>query len=155
LFVLYQIAARSGCKSNNIREKCMKIMSGIAVAGLMLGALVLGSTVSLGQDDECGNRVIQVTVGENGEPVLTYHGGSAEEVHACRGNTVRWVLNGPNRGYFVDFFDGAPFDGAQRLGSNGNVVSIVIGESAETGDYEYGVNFADGEPIDPKIIVDR
>ena len=127
------------------------------ISGLVaeFGALVLGSTESLGQDDDCGNRVIQVTVGENGEPVLKYRGGSAEEVHACRGDTVRWVLNGPNREYFVDFYDGAPFDGARKQGSHDNVVSIVIGESAETGDYEYGVNFADGEPMDPKIIIDR
>jgi hypothetical protein len=132
----------------------MRIMSGIAIAGLVLGALIVGSTESLGDQAECGNRVIQVTVGENGKPVLTYQGGSADEVHACRGNTVRWVLNGPDRQYFVDFFSGAPFAGAKKIGSNGNVVSIVIGESAEKRAYDYGVNFADGGGIDPKIIVD-
>jgi len=136
----------------------MKIMSAIAVAGLMFGALVLGSSESLGQDGDCdhgGNHVIQVREGSDGQPVLKYRSGSAEEVTVCNGDSVRWVLNGPNREYFVDFFDGAPFEDAQRLGSNKNVVEVTISESAEAGDYEYGVNFADGGHMDPRIIVDR
>ena len=132
----------------------MRIMSGITIAGLVLGALIVGSTESFGDQPECGNRVIQVSVGEGGVPVLKYQGGSAEEVHVCKGDSVRWVLNGSDREYFVDFFDGAPFAGATRRGSNGNVVEITIGDSAESGEYEYGVNFAGGGGMDPKIIVD-
>ncbi len=155
MFVSYQTAARSGCKSDNKRGNVMKIMNGLAVAGFIFGALILSSTESLGdQEPDCGNRVIQVTVGENGEPKLSYQGGSADKVHTCRGNTVRWVLTGPNREYLVDFFDGAPFDGAKIIGSNDNVVSIVIGESAVKRAYDYAVNFANGGGMDPKIIVD-
>jgi len=135
----------------------VKILSGIATAGLMVAALMLGSTDSLGQD-ECvstGNHTIQVQPGEDGVPVLQYRGGSAEEVHVCIGDRVQWVLTGPDRDFFVDFFSGAPFDGATRRGSSGNVVSLVIGAMAERGrDYAYGVEFA-GEPgMDPHIIID-
>ena len=134
----------------------MKIMSGFAVAGLMLFALMLSSADSQSQE-RCSyggpNHTIQVRVGEDGNPVLKYRGGSAEEVEVCRGDRVKWVLTGPNREFFVDFFEGAPFEGATRRGSDGNVVSIVIGESAEQRGYEYGVNFADGQGMDPVIIV--
>ncbi len=136
----------------------MKIMNGIAVAGLMFVALIMGSTESQGQGtcDNGGNHTIQVRVGDDGEPVLKYRGGSAEEVHVCKGDSVRWVLTGPNREYFVNFFDGAPFAGAQRRGSNDNVVSIVIDNSAMIEHpYDYGVNFADEPEMDPSIIVDR
>jgi len=134
----------------------MRIMSGIAIAGLMLGALMVGSTESLGQDADCdhgGNHVIQVREGSDGRPVLKYRGGSAEEVHVCKGDSVRWVLNGPNREYLVDFFNGAPFAGDENRRSHDNNVEITIGDSAE-GAFEYGVEFADGEGMDPKIIVD-
>ncbi len=131
----------------------MRIMSGIAIAGLVLGALIMGSTESLGQGAECGNHLIQVSEGEGGVPVLRYHGGSAEEVHVCKGDTVRWVLNGPNREYLVDFFEGAPFAGDEKRRSHDNTVVVTIGDSAE-GEYSYGVNFADGGGMDPKIIVD-
>ena len=133
----------------------MKIMNGLAVAGFILGALILSSTESLGQDDDCdygGNHVIHVSVGEGGEPVLKYRGGSAEDVYVCRGDSVRWVLNGPDRGYLVDFFDGAPFAGDKKRRSHENTVAVTISDSAE-GEYEYEVNFANGGGMDPTIIV--
>ena len=134
----------------------MKIISGIAVAGLMLATLMLGSTNSQSQET-CSygapNHTIQVRVGEDGNPVFEYRGGSGEYVNVCRGDQVKWVLTGPNREYFIDFFEGAPFEGATRLGSNGSVVSIVIGESADLRTYDYGLNFAGESPIDPSIIV--
>ncbi len=134
----------------------MKIISGIAVAGLMLFALMLSSTDSQSQE-RCSygapNHTIQVRVGEDGNPVFKYRGKSGEYVKVCRGDRVKWVLTGPNREYFIDFFEGAPFEGAKKRGSDGNVVSIVIGESAKLCDYEYGFNFADGQGVDPVIIV--
>ncbi len=134
----------------------MKIISGIAVAGLMLATLMLGSTDSQSQET-CSygapNHTIQVRVGEDGNPVLRYSGKPAEGVRVCRGDRVQWELTGPNREFFVDFFQGAPFEGARKRGSDGNVVSIVIGESADLRTYDYGLNFAGESPIDPSIIV--
>ncbi len=134
----------------------MKIISGIAVSGLMLVTLMLSSTESLSQGtcESSGNHNIQVRVGDDGNPVLKYRGGSAEEVHVCHGDRVQWELTGPNREFFVDFFAGAPFAGATRLGSDGNVVRITIGDSVERRGYDYGVNFAGEQPLDPIIIVD-
>jgi hypothetical protein len=134
----------------------MKIMSGIAVTGLLLAALMLASTDSISQEacNHGPNHNIQVSVGEDGNPVLKYRGGSAEYVHVCRGDRVQWELTGSNREYFVDFFAGAPFEGATRLGSNGNVVRITIGESVDRRAYDYGLNFADEPEMDPSIIVD-
>ncbi len=131
-------------------------MNGIASAGLTILALTLGSTDSLGQDacDHGGNHTIQVRAGDDGAPVLKYRGGSADEVHVCVGDQVQWVLTGPDREFLVDFFSGAPFDGATTRGSSGNAVSVVIGAAAERRGYEYGVKFADGPELDPEIIVD-
>ena len=134
----------------------MKILSGISVAVLMVALTMLGSTESFSQDQcsSSGNHTIQVRPGADGAPELSYNGGSAEEVNVCIGDTVRWVLTGPDRQYFVDFFSGGPFDGATRLGSNGNVVTIEIGGSAERGvGYDYDVEFASGEGMDPRIVV--
>ncbi len=134
----------------------MKIMSGIAVTGLLLAVLMLASTDSISQEacDHGRNHNIQVRVGDDGNPVLRYRGGSAEGVHVCRGDQVKWELTGSNREYFVDFFAGAPFEGATRLGSNDNVVRITIGESVDRRAYDYGLNFADEPEMDPSIIVD-
>ncbi|MFB3106522.1 MAG: hypothetical protein ACE1ZA_16590, partial [Pseudomonadales bacterium] len=97
---------------------------------------------------------IQVSVGEDGNPVLRYRGEPAEGVRVCRGDRVQWELTGPNREFFVDFFAGAPFEGATRLGSDGNVVRIEIGDSVDRRAYDYGLNFADKPEMDPSIIVD-
>ena len=134
----------------------MKIMSGIAIAGITIVALTLASTESLGQDacDNGGNHTIRVSVGDDGVPVLKYRSGSADEVHVCAGDRVQWVLNGPDREFLVDFLSGAPFEGETTQGSNSNVVSIVIGASADRREYDYDVQFADGQGMDPRIIVD-
>lgn len=134
----------------------MKILNGIAVAGLTIAVLMLGSADSFSQGtcDRGGNHTIQVRPADDGTPELSYRGGSAEEVHVCPGDTVKWILTGPNRKFFVNFFTeaGAPFAGATVLGSNGNVVKIDI--AAERGAYDYGVNFEDGPDMDPRIVVD-
>jgi len=132
----------------------MKILSGIAATTLIAAALILGSTTSFSQDacDRGGNHTIQVQAGEDGRPVLSYRGGSAESVYVCRGDQVQWVLTDSDRSFFVDFFDNAPFSGAARRGSSGGTVSVTIGDTV--GSYDYGVGFAGGAPMDPRIIVD-
>ena len=135
----------------------MKILSAIAVAGSMVALLMLGSTESLSQDTctSSGNHTIQVRADDDDVPVLSYGGGSADEVHVCIGDTVRWVLTGRNRDYFVNFSSSGPFNGATKLGSSDNVVSMVIGGSAERGKgYDYDVQFVGGGGMDPRIIVD-
>ena len=134
----------------------MKILNGIAIAGLTIVALTLTSTESLGQDtcDHGGSHTIRVSTGDDGVPVLKYRDGSADEVHVCAGDRVQWVLNGPDREFLVDFLSGAPFEGEATRGSNSNVVSIVIGASADRRGYDYDVQFVDGPGMDPRIIVD-
>jgi hypothetical protein len=135
----------------------MKMTSTAAAAVLMFAMLMMGSTDSFSQDS-CSrnqNHTIQVRPSANDVPELSYKGGSAEEVHVCIGDQIRWVLNGPDRKYFVSFFAKAPFEGAQRRGSNGNVVSVVVGGPAERGSgYDYDVAFEDGGNLDPRIVVD-
>lgn len=118
-------------------------------------ALLGGSAESLGQGNcvSDGNHTIQVEEGADGTPVLSYRGGSAEEVHVCVGDTVQWVLRGANRSFLVDFFAGAPFPGATKRGSSDNVISITIGDVERRG-YDYGVEFANGPAMDPRIVVD-
>jgi hypothetical protein len=132
----------------------MKMMSAMVFTAAVSAVLLLGSADSNGQDncDRGGNHTIQVTEGSDGMPELSYRGGSAEDVHVCNGDQVQWVLTGSDREYFVDFTGGAPFPGATKRGSSGGVVSVTI--DAESGAYEYGVNFAGGEVFDPRILVD-
>ena len=134
----------------------MKILNTIAIAGMTILALTLGSTDSLGQDtcDHGGNHTIQVRAGDDGAPVLKYRDGSADEVHVCVGDQVQWVLTGRNRDFLIDFFSDAPFEGATTRGSSSNAVSVVIGAAAERRGYKYNVEFADGPDMDPEIIVD-
>ncbi len=132
----------------------MKIMNGLAVAGLIFGALILSSTESLGQEcDRGGNHVIHVREGSDGKPALKYREGSAEKVHVCKGDSVRWVLNGPNREYLVNFNfpEGAPFAGDKKRRSHENTVAVTIGDTA--GEYKYYLIFANGGGKDPTIIV--
>jgi len=135
----------------------MKIISTLAAAILMFAMLMLGSTDSFSQG-ACArnsNHTIQVRPSEGDIPELKYKGGSAEEIHVCIGDTIKWVLNGPNRTYFVDFFSGAPFEGVTRRGSNSNVVSVVVGGPAERGSgYDYDVECEDGGTLEPRIVVD-
>jgi hypothetical protein len=135
----------------------MKITSTVATAVLMFAMLMLGSTDSFSQDScaQNTNHTIQVRPSAGDMPELKYNGGSAENVHVCIGDTIRWVLNGPDREYFVNFIAGAPFAGATRRGSNNNVISVTAGGPAERGSsYKYDVNFAGGPILDPRIIID-
>lgn len=135
----------------------MKMVNAITAIAAVIAVLILGSTES-GAQDTCrssGNHTIQVRSGDDGNPVLRYKGGSADEVHVCLGDTVRWVLTDPDREYLVNFFADAPFEGASEVDSNGGVVSVVIGGTAERGQsYDYDVRFIDGGSLDPRIVVD-
>ena len=135
----------------------MNIVKRLALGVFACGLMTLGATSSLAQDtcDNGGVHTIQVRVGEDGKPILSYRGGSAEEVRVCLGDRVQWVLIGPDRRFFVDFFAGAPFGGEAKRGSADGVVHITIGGSAERGSgYDYNVEFADGGELDPRIIVE-
>ena len=132
----------------------MKISNAIAVAGIGIAAVLLFSTDSNSQGT-CqggGNHTIQVSPGDDDSASLQYRGGSAENVHVCSGDQVQWVLTGSDRDFFIDFFDGAPFPGAAKRGSSNGAVAVQI--DADSGAYNYGVNFAGDEPMDPVIIVD-
>ena len=134
----------------------MNILRGLVVAGLAVAVLMLGSTAAYSQGacDNGGNHTIQVAAGADGRPELSYRGGSAENVHVCLGDTVRWVLIGSDRDFFVDFFGDAPFGGAAKQGPT-TTVSVVIGGGAERNQsYSYDVTFANGQGLDPHIIVD-
>jgi len=132
----------------------LKISNAIAVAGIGIAAVLLFSTDSNGQGacNRGGHHTIQVSPGTDGMAALKYKGGSAENVHVCNGDQVQWVLTGSDRDFLVDFFDGAPFPGATKRGSSDGAVVVQI--DAESGSYNYGVNFAGDEPMDPVIIVD-
>jgi len=134
----------------------MKILSGIAAAAIVIAALMLSSNDSQSQV-QCvgGSHTIQVQPDAGGMPALSYRNGSAEEVHVCIGDQVQWVLTGSDRQFFVDFFGGAPFEGAAKRGSSGTVLSVVIGGPAQRNQgYDYGINFADDPAHDPRIVVD-
>ncbi len=135
----------------------MKILSGITAAAVLTAALMFGSTTTYSQDVCEGGKkhTIQVRPSADGQPELKYKGGSAEDVHVCLGDTVQWVLNGPDRDFLVEFFDISAFDGDKKGRSKRNKLSVEIVGSFERGNaYAYGVEFEGGEPMDPRIIVE-
>ena len=134
----------------------MKILSTITISAAIAGALLFVSTDSNGQDtcDRGGMHTIQVSEGADGKPSLKYKGESAENVYVCDGDTVKWVLTGSEREYMVEFLRKAPFQGeSKKKHSQGGAIKITI--NAEPGNYDYGVEFEDGEPMDPRLIVER
>ncbi len=159
--------------NSNKQENIMKILNAIGIVALFIVALILGSTESSGQEPESTSQVEQssgegvcpantppvhiilVSV-EDDKPVLTSPG-KDEEVDVCKGNRVIWVLTGPDRDFFVDFnpTSSAPFPGPKKKNSNNNVINVRIGNSVEGNgkDYKYDFGFANGEPMDPHIIV--
>ena len=129
----------------------------IAAGVLGVAGLTLGSSSSLGQDlcDHGGNHLIQVSEGANGEPELSYRGGSAEYVRVCVGDSVQWVLTGSDRDFLIEFSSIAAFGDASFRGSSNGVVQLTIGEHFQPDTYAYGVQFKGGQPMDPHIIVER
>ena len=133
----------------------MKILTTLAISTAMAGAWLIMSADATGQDtcDRGGMHTIQVSEGADGKPSLKYEGESAENVHVCDGDTVKWVLTGSDRTYIVDFMGKAPFSGDSKRRSNSGAIKVTI--NAEPGEYDYGVNFEGDEPMDPRLIVDR
>ncbi len=132
----------------------MRIIATIVFLTFGTAMVMLSSTEALGQAcDHGGNHVIQVRPDESDMPELSYRGGSAEEVRVCVGDSVQWVLTGSDRAFFIEFFGSAPFEGAAKRGSSNGVVSVIIGDVPRQS-YDYGVEFAGGPPMDPRIIVD-
>ena len=130
----------------------MRVLSGIAVVAVAFGALMFGSPVSMAQAcDHGGNHTIQVQPNGDGTVGLSYRGGPGESVRVCPGDTISWVLTGSDRTFFVHFFSGAPFAGAERRGNNARLTITV---DASPGTYTYDIGL-DGDPgMDPVIIVD-
>jgi hypothetical protein len=132
----------------------MRILGKLALVSLVLSSAFWVGNVSIAQDT-CNygpNHTIQVRPDGAGGVELTYRGGSGESVQVCVGDTVSWVLTGSDRTFFVDFFDGVPFDGPGRRPNNSRLTVTI---EAEPGDYDYDVGW-DGEPgRDPKLVVSR
>lgn len=74
----------------------MKTLKTLAIVGTSAVILSLASTHSNseGTCDRGGNHTIQVSENADGMPGLKYRGRSAEDVHVCNGDQVRWVLVG-------------------------------------------------------------
>ena len=145
----------------------MKILNAFGVATLLFVALMLSSTESFSQEEaacpkeepseECNrgpNHTIQVRVDDDGNAELKYRGGSGEKVCVCEGDNVRWVMIGSNRGFAVDFkyANGAPFEPPKRRESKDYEIDVDITGEKET--YDYDVEIADAERMDPQIIVE-
>lgn len=132
----------------------MRVLGKLAFASFVLGGVMWAGDTPMAQDDcdHGGNHTIQVQPDGAGGVELTYRGGSGESIRVCVGDTVSWVLTGSDRTFFVDFFSGAPFEGATRRGNNSRLTVTI---QAEPGDYDYDIGL-DGDPgMDPRLIVER
>ena len=98
-----------------------------------------------------GRPPIRVSVGANGDPVVT-----PDSVNACAGETIRWVFQGGAKEFAVSFTgaEGSPFDwNEQRGASVTGTVKAGAAKDQQPTTYKYGVE-VDGKVLDPKIIVD-
>ena len=133
----------------------MKYLNGLAVLALVTAILMLGSTDSQGKQGACDQggsmHVITIRRNEGAGPSV-----DKSDVTVCRGDTVQWVLTGPepDRSYVINFVAGTPFEGVAQLGSSDRVVTAQVGGSAASGAYKYNVE-VEGDPVlDPRIILD-
>lgn len=130
----------------------MRILSGIAVTALVIGAFLWGSPESMAQ--ECrGNHVIQVEPDGAGGFNLRYGRDSGDSITVCSGDTVRWQLIGSDRSFFVDFQGDAPFSGGAFRGNNIGTLTVTI--DAAPGSYYYNIGYDGTGGMDPVIIVER
>jgi hypothetical protein len=126
---------------------------------LILPGLVMLAGLTLSPVSNAGNcqpsaqpRPIQVSVDAAGKPVV-----SVDSLHACEGDTVRWIFKGSTAMEFAVIFTDAansPFDWDRQTGAT--VTGTVRQGAAKNGastSYKYSVD-VDGNVLDPQIIVD-
>ena len=136
----------------------MKITTTIFVSGLFFAAAFLIDGQSFAQGS-CGNGAkshkIMIHVSDNRPTRVTQGGQDADDVYACIGDEIEWQLVGSAKQFYVDFINGAPFEGSGKKNSNNNgKISVVVGGSAQPGmSYKYDIGLADGGVLDPRIIV--
>lgn len=129
----------------------MKILSGMAIATLVVGAFLWSSPESLAQGN-CGSHTIQVEPDGSGGFTLRYRGGSGDSIRVCSGDSVSWQLVGSDRSFFVDFTGEAPFAGGSFRGNNVGRLTVTI--DASPGDYYYNIGYDGTGGMDPVIIVE-
>jgi plastocyanin len=130
----------------------MKILSGIVVTALIIGAFLWSSPATLAQGN-CGNHVIQVEPDGSGGFSMRYRGGSGDSITVCSGDSVSWQLIGSDRSFFVDFKGNAPFSGGAMRGNNIGTLTVTI--DAAPGSYYYNFGYDGTGGMDPVIIVER
>jgi hypothetical protein len=121
-----------------------------AVLGIALGTASVTAEAACVAD--LARQPIHVSVDASGQPTV-----DKDEVHACIGENLRWVFNGPVAREFSVLFTSvadSPFDWSQQKGAT--VVGTVKGTAVKDGQstpYKYAVD-VDGKKLDPRIIVD-
>jgi len=97
-------------------------------------------------------QLVIVVVG-NAPSEVTRGGANADNQNVCRGDTVVWRL--PATSFTLTFDDDTPFDSAVLESDVSNAVSATVTDDAVRGQrYKYNIELANGEILDPRIIVD-
>jgi len=106
-------------------------------------------------DGTSSSHKLMIHVSDNRPTRVTQAGKNADDVYVCIGDQIEWQLVGSAKQFYVDFIDGAPFEGSGKKNSNNNgKISVVVGGSAQPGmAYKYDIGIADGGVLDPRIIV--
>ncbi len=135
----------------------MKITTLVIASILFLAGALVTDSQSLAQG-ACGGASnsykLKIHVNNNRPTRVTHNGDDADKFHVCNGDEVEWQLVGSDKQYWVDFLDGAPFSGEQKKNSNNNgkIIVIIDGEPGPDG-YLYDIGLADGDVLDPRIII--
>jgi len=136
----------------------MRITTTIFAAVLIVLGAVATDSQSFAQDtcDEgSSSHKLMIHVSDNKPTRVTQKGQPADDVYVCIGDEIEWQLVGSAKQFYVDFINGAPFEGSGKKNSNNNgKISVVVGGSAQPGmSYKYDIGLADGGVLDPRIIV--
>ena len=136
----------------------MKITTAFLAAVLFFLGTMATDSQSFAQDVCDGtpsSHKLIIHVSDNRPTNVTQAGQPADDVYVCIGDQVEWQLVGSAKQFYVDFIDGAPFEGSGKKNSNNNgKISVVVGGSAQPGmAYKYDIGIADGGVLDPRIII--
>lgn len=135
----------------------MKITTTIFAFVILSAGVLMTQEFSFAQG-MCGSHKLIVIVNDR-RPTKVVHAGeggaNAEEVTVCIGDEIEWQVVGPDKAFYIDFPDGAPFDGdAKKNSSADGKILVTVGGPAEPGmSYKYDIGIVDGGVLDPRIII--
>jgi len=122
----------------------------------ILGTAAFLASFAAAQVDLCNRDSkkfdIKIKVKDNTPTEVEKDDQNADDLHVCRGDTIKWKLR--NNKFFITFPDKTPADSHVKISKFGNI-TMVVSDTAERGvSYKYDIGLDGGGTLDPRLIVD-